>query len=512
MTDFITRHTEVIECVLEGFDRLMFRGVLRSINYSHGLDRFLTAHGILLKDFGSFAEQCTRALDARAKEVATKSNRPYIYLQSSGVRKDEYARQIAERDGVTAGLICVLACVEPCVTADLRRNRDSGHLEVTYRMRKCRFFYFYWLDWEFGLMHLRIQSWVPFDVQVYVNGRLYLAEQLKRESISFEQIHNALFDIGDLPRAQAILRRLETRNWARFLNPPARRVNPLLKELGFVGRFGYYWTVYESEYATDVLFKSRKALQKVYPSLWGHALRHFSSRDVLRFLTDRVRGMLPNRVVTSKRHRVEGVRLKHQVNENSLKMYDKEGIILRIETTINNPRRFQALRRKDGRLVWGKMSKGLRDLARRITICRDANGRYLEALAVVGDPTPSHQLLDAVSRRVRKGRKPYRPLRPIAPEESRLFEAILHGEHLLHGFTSRHIQRLLFPTQANTPKEAARRRGQVARHLRLLRAHQLIRKVPHRNLYRIAPHGHLLMATALIFRQTDWALLKDTAA
>jgi len=506
------RHAEVIEGVIEGFDRLMFRGVLRSINYSHGLDRFLTAHRILLKDFGSFAEKCTRMLDARAKEVAAKSNRPYVYLQSSGVRKDQYAREIAERDGVTQGLICVLACVEPCVTADLRSNRDSGHLEVTYRFRKCRFFYFYWLDREFGLMHLRLQSWIPFDIQVYVNGRLYLAEQLKREGIPFEQIHNALFAIADIPRAQAILRRLETRNWAKFLNPLARRVNPLLKSLGFVGRFGYYWTVYESEYATDVVFRSREALHKVYPALWGHALRHFKSRDVLRFLTDRVPDKMPNRVVTSKRHRVEGVRLKHQVNENSLKMYDKEGIILRIETTINNPRRFQALRRKNGRLAWGKMSKGLRDLARRITICRDANGRYLEALAVVGDSTPSHQILDAVSRPARKDKKRYRALRPIAPEESRFFDAILHGEHLLDGFTSRDIQRFLFPMPAATPQEAVRRRGQVARHVRLLRAHQLIRKVPHRNIYRIVPHGHVLMTTALAFRQTDWALLKNSAA
>ncbi len=511
MNDFITRHAEVIEGVVEGFDRIMFRGVLRSINYSQGLDRFLTAHGILLKDFGSFAERCTRELDARAKEIAAKSKRPYIYMQSPGVRKDEYAREIARRDGVHAGLICVLACVEPCVTADLRSNRDSGRLEVTYRMRKCRFFYFYWLDREFGLMHLRIQSWIPFDVQVCVNGRLYLAEQLRREGISFEQIHNALFAIGDVSRAQKILRRLETRNWGKFLKPLARRVNPLLKDLGLVGQFGYYWTVYQSEYATDVIFRSREALKKVYPCLCGHAIEHFSSPDVLRFLTGKARGPRPNEVTTAKQHRTEGVRLKHQVNENSLKMYDKEGIILRVETTINNPRRFQAPRHKNGRVAWVKMSKGLRDMARRIQICRDANERYLEALAVVGDSTPSHEILDSVSRPVRKEKRQYRALRPIAPEESRLFQAILHGEHLLQGFTSRDIQRLLFSAQPTSPQEASRRRGRVIRHLRLLRAHQLIRKVPHRNLYRIVTHGHVLMTTALIFRQTDWALLKDPA-
>ncbi|NLT71252.1 MAG: hypothetical protein GXX91_11240 [Verrucomicrobiaceae bacterium] len=511
MNDFLKRHSEAIEGVLSGFDRLIFRGVLRSINYARGLDRFLTAKGILLKQFAGFAEDCTRKIADRAKEIASDAQRPYIYLESSGVDKDKMARDMAEREGIREGLICVLAVIEPCVTAQVVSNKLTGHREVGYRLRKCRFFYFYLLDREFGLMHVRLQSWVPFDLQVYINGRSYLARQLEREGIPFVRRANALMRVGDYGRAQQLLDQLLRRNWPKTLNVLARRVNPILNRLGLVGDFGYYWMTQESEVATDIVFKDPEALHRIYPALIDHALRHFHSRDVLRFLTGRDAQRLPNQITTSYRKREEGVRIKHAVNENSLKMYDKEGCILRIETTINNPRRFQVLRRKGGALAWQHMSKGVRDLGRRVEISLAANARYLEALSVVGETTPSQRILDAVSQPVRKDGYRYRALRPVSPEDSSLFGAVLHGEHLLNGLTNRDVQACLFEAPARHPHEARRRASYVSRKIRLLRAHGLVRKVARRNIYRLTQRGHQVMSTAHRFRQSDVALLQNEA-
>ena len=507
MDDFLKRHAPAVEGVISGFDRLIFRGVLRSINYARGLDKFLGAHHIALKDFSSFVRQSTATLAEHAQQTALRAGRPYVYLPSAGTRKDEYAREIAERDALTTGLVCVLAVVEPCQTADLAYDRERRLLRVVYRLRKCRFFYFYYLDRDFGLIHVRLQSWLPFDLQVYVNGRLYLAQQLEREGIAFERRHNGFLHIEDYARAQALLDRLVTRAWAPTLNAFAKRVNPLLKPLGLTGEYGYYWTIRESEVATDVIFRDSAALQKVYPALTRHALAHFDSRDVIRFLTGRSNGALPKQVGTSFRRRAEGVRIKHTINENALKMYDKEGRILRIEMTINAPRRFRVLRRRHGVLKWDKMAKGIRDIARRAQVSLAANHRYLEALAVVGDPTPSHRILDAVSRPVTRDGRRYRALRPVSPEDSRLLEAILAGEGFVDGFTNRHVQDRLFPEAARTPQEARRRAGYVSRKLRLFRVHGLLTKVSGRNLYRLKPHGHLVATTALAFRRTDLALL-----
>jgi len=515
MKSFLTRHSQRILGVLSGFDRVLFRGTLRSISYVKGLEIFLNANHILLKDFAGFAQRCTTQLAAHAEQIARKAGRPYRYLESSSVRKEDLAREIAERDGITRGLVCVLYAVEPCKTFFIYRNRAKKRLDLVARQGKCRFFYFYFLDREFGLMHVRLQSWFPFEVQVCLNGRSYLAKQMEREGIGFKQQGNCFTWIEDLSRAQVLLDRLNRRDWVKTLAVLAHRVNPLRKSL-LHGVFDYYWTIRQSECATDLMFRDPAALQEVYPRLCEHALTHFSSEDVMRFLGRGPQGPDPTQVISSLTRRVEGVRVKHTVNENSVKMYDKAGSVLRVETTVNNPIRFQVLREvpRKGKtaLAWRKMRKGVSDTRRRVEVSLAANARYLDALAVIGESTPSHRILDPVSQPVQKDRYRYRGLRPVAPEEAQLFQAILHGEHLPFGFTNRQLQSGLYPQPARDAVEARRRSQFVSRKLRLLRAHGLVHKVSGKRLYRISEKGHRVITTALIFRETDFALLEAKAA
>jgi len=184
-------------------------------------------------------------------------------------------------------------------------------------------------------------------------------------------------------------------------------------------------------------------------------------------------------------------------------MYDKQGSVLRIETTINNPRRFRVRRKglRKGKLVmkWLALRQGIADIRRRAELSRAANQRYLTALSVVGLTTPSYRLLDQVSHRI-KTKRPARALRPISPEDAGLFEAILHADHSLQGFRNRDLRKAL----KHDPKNTSAR---ISRLLMLLRAHKLIFKVCQTNYYRITRRGHQVMTTALKFRQPDVALL-----
>ena len=89
--------------------------------------------------------------------------------------------------------------------------------------------------------------------------------------------------------------------------------------------------------------------------------------------------------------RTGGSRIKHRVKENWLKMYDKSGLVLRVETVINNPEEFrvrkQVLRKGKRHTEWVEMRKGVAYLFRYREVSLQANGRYLDALAVVDDPT-----------------------------------------------------------------------------------------------------------------------------
>lgn len=503
MERFLERHSDRITGTLEGFDRVLFRGTLRSIAYVKGMQIFLYSHHILMKDFGNYAQHLTERIVEQAKTLAAKWGRPYEYLSSSKESKEELALRIAQRDEVQQGLVCVFGCVEPCQSFDLKKDRQAKELKLVSKQRKCLHLYFYYVDREFGLMHVRLQTWLPFTIQVCVNGREWLARQLDRAGINYVKRDNCFTDISDLPRAQKLLDRLTKRKWHRFLDAIAKTVNPWMRPAtGFDVR-SYFWSVRQMEYATDVMFKSAASLAELYPQLVQHAMLQFSSRDIMRFLQRGTNKRFAGEASGNLKEREEGIRVKHRVEENSIKMYDKRGSVLRIETTINNPHRFRVWRKgwRKGKVVmkWLPVRQGIADIRRRAELSSAANVRYLTALAVVGLTTPSYQVLDRVSRPV-CSRQRHRALRPISPEDASLFQVILQGEHAVQGFRNRDLRVALNDDPRNTS-------ARITRLLALLRAHKLIFKVAKTNYYRVTRKGLEVMSTALRFRQRDVVLL-----
>lgn len=495
MERFVTRHADRIAGILTGFDRMRFRGTLRSISNVKGLQIWLGQRHVLLKDFGRFAERLSAELTAHAHALAEERSRPFEYLPSWKIRKEDRARTIRARDGIEDGLIAIFSCVEGCRSFGVRGNRQTKRLEVVSQERRCAHLYFYYWDHDFGLLHVRVQTWLPFTIQICVNGREWLAQQLRRCGRGFTQVDNCVFDLADLALAQRLLRQLDTRPWARVLRVFATRVNPLLR--GHQLR-PYYWSLEESEYATDVLFHDRAGLQAIYPALVTHAFQQFRTPDVLRFLG---RPYQPHEaeVTTRIQRRSEGVRVKHWVAENSVKMYDKLGLVLRVETTLNQPRRFQVYRATAPGQArhWVPLRKGIADIPRRVALAHATNARYLEALSVVALPTPVAHLLDPVTRpRVVNGRR-YRPLSPIAPEESRCLAQLADGRTLLDDLHARDLRRVLSPNEPTDPVARRRLTGRVSRRLRLYRAHGLLAKVTGTRRYRVTPKGHHIITAAL---------------
>jgi hypothetical protein len=85
-------------------------------------------------------------------------------------------------------------------------------------------------------------------------------------------------------------------------------------------------------------------LPAVYPRLNDPAIRQLGGDDVRRFVGWRTHTRFNGEVKTERRRRVEGRRIQHGLEENSLKRYDQQGAVLRSETTLNPPRRFKVRR------------------------------------------------------------------------------------------------------------------------------------------------------------------------
>lgn len=505
MERFVTRHRNRIAGILSGFDRMIFRGTLRSISYPAGLEAFLATRRVLLKDFGRFAQIVSERVKQHAEALAHTHGRPFEYLASAATSKEDAARAIMTRDGITDGLICVLSCVEPCRTYDIHRDRGTKQIHPVARERKCLHLYFYYVDREFGFMHVRVQTWLPLTIDVYVNGREWLARRLARAGVAHTQVDNCFTAIADFSRAQRDSDELTTRDWPALLTTWAHRVMPWLDRRSGWDLRPYYWTQRQSEYATDVVFHGATDLATIYPRLTHHAIEAFHAPDVLRFLGRRFGHRSNGEVTTTFKRRVEGVCIRHSVEENALKMYDKAGNVLRIETTINKPTRFKLRRRTTQagrrRTRWVPLRKGVIDLPRRVELSRAANARYLDALAVVGNPTVSYQVLDPVSHPACLDGRRHRPLRPIAPDDAAMEAALLAAAPRPNGFRHRDVVRDL------ESRDDSRTRGRVTRQLRLYRAHGLVERIPGTHRYQVTAHGHLVMATALRFRHSEVALM-----
>jgi hypothetical protein len=356
---------------------------------------------------------------------------------------------------------------------------------------------------------------------VCLNGRLWLARQLDRAGLDYVQRDNSFIWLADPARAQSLLDRQLRTDWPTQLQPLVAQCHPLAGEICRPLALSYYWSLDQTEFATDLMFKSPAALASIYPALVDHGIRHFGTPEVMRFLGravpahGHVHRLYKGEVETDLKHRPEGVRLKHFSQGNGLKLYDKHGQVLRVETTMTNPEAFRVYRtpesRPQGRKRWMMLRKSVADAPRRADVCAAVNGRYLHALAAAKVETPAGQLAAPLCRRLTKNRRPYRAINPWSPTDAALLETIARGEWAIHGFRNRDLRPALYPATKD-PAERRRQAGRVTRLLALLRAHHLVRKVTGTHRYIVTAKGRQITTALLAARHASIEQLLKIAA
>jgi hypothetical protein len=525
MQTFLQRFGSKIKGILSGFDRLRLRGTRRLLAHVSGLKHFLWQKHVHLKDFDRYVQDTTGTLCAAVKQAVNDAGRPVVYVPSGNDNKGALVEEIMSRDPVREGLVAVLSCVEPCSSYEIHKNKETRKLELRGRQRKCLHYYHYYQHPQFGLLHTRLQTWLPFTMHLCLNGREWLARQLDAAGIAYLRRDNCFLDIDDRGAAQKLLDEQLAVDWPAMLEGLARLSDPTHDTLLGDVPVPYYWTVDQSEWATDIMFHSASDLAALYPRLLRYGIDVLHSEDVLRFLgraltlSGKIRLDFNGQVTTDLQKRPEGTRLKHRLDANSLKMYDKVcdafGAVLRLEATYNNVRNIKVFRPKEGDSSgvkhWLALRKGVADISRRAEVSRKATERYAETLATIADTTPLKDLSDKLTQRVRwKGRQ-VRALNPLAADDAALLETVQRGEFLIDGFRNRDLRRLLYAGEADTPAEERRRSAAVTRKLRLLRAHGLIQKIPKSHRYQVSPKGRTAISALLAARQADTAKLTQAA-
>ena len=491
---------------IRGFDRIRFRGTIRSISDSKGLGRALISLGVLLVQFKEFFLGITANILAGAKKYCAEKGIEYIWAMEK-VDKDAMAkRALGEKPADYTGPLFCLGTLEGCVTANVVRNRAKKRLELAMKPGKCTHLYLYFNDPEYGLGHIRVQTWAPFGVHVCLNGRSWLENQLKKEGVKYMKAENCFPWIEDVGKAQALLDMQRRSDWKELLEGLLGEYAPWLSSsLGMI-RPEYYWSADETEFATDYMFRDQAVLDRIFPMLVRYGMMASDCAAVMRFLGAKPGwkggGTFPKDLHGDSRRRHEGVRVKHCANGNSVKMYNKQGTVLRLEATINNTRCFDVFRHPEDDpsrpMSWQHMRKGVADLDRRAEISDGINKRYAEHISAADTGERFGELLDKACRKAslqgRNGKSVnVRALRPGDPLDRRLLEFLKKGDWDLNGFANRDLDMFLNDGRGSkVADEKKRRSARASRLIRLLRAHGLVRKVKDRNRYMVTEYGHKL--------------------
>jgi hypothetical protein len=521
MQNFIHKHRHAVTGVLSGFDRLVLRGTLRQLSYVQGMLTYLSMANVLLKDFAQHVEAMSKRLKHASLAVVLAAGRPIHYLSSPKADKACIAKTCMIQDRIEHGPICTLTCVEPCQSYRIVKNPQSYRLELQPCRRQCLHLYHYFIHPTFGFMHARIQTWFPFSIQICINGREWLSRQMDKEGLGYQRKDNAFIALEDVNCAQELMNQQVNAPWSELLTTIARRLNPAHGDMFANFSTDYYWSVHQSEWATDIMFKTPQDLARIYPQLIQHGIRTFGSADVMRFLGQRipahghVHRNFTGEIVSDVKDRPDGVRIKHRIDKNSLKLYDKFGCVLRAESTLNSPRPFLVYRKPEGKSDtaprWLPLRKGMADIARRAEVSHKANKRYLDAYAAVDEDMLLGQLTEPLCRHSQLKGKRVRGLNPFRKDDLDLLSAISSGEFCLHGMRNKDLRLKLFGDcqDANTIR---RQSAMVTRKLRMLRAHGLINKVSRSHRYLVTLKGRTALAALLAARDASTKKLTSMAA
>ena len=453
--NIIKQNEEKINGILETFDRMIINGYLLNLcNYRQFL-YYLIQNDVQLKNFNSFALAQTETLCHHIEQYIKDNNVELEYLNSGKISKDDIAREQLEKANNKTGLISAFSVVELCNTMTVAPNHTSKKLEVTSRPTKCKHYYFYYNDEEFGWMFLKIQTWFPYNVQIYINGREYLYKIFDKNNIKYEMYNNSFSYIDDFQKAQKLADSILDKKISDSFDGMIKKINNLLPNIEKVFSHSYYWCIDQCEFATDINFKSRSDLSSFYKTLVETTYFAFSSEDIYSFFgrnVSRINTFKKGEIVSDLRNRYQGYRIKLKINNNQIKMYDK-GNNLRIEVTINNPKDFKILKEKEKIInhkekqtvkEWVPMGKSIANLYRYIEISKSITQRYIEALPEINTNNVPIKEIEKISGVVEVNGRRYCAFNILNQDTLSLFAIIASGEYLINGFNNRNIRKKIF--------------------------------------------------------------------
>jgi hypothetical protein len=492
MTTFIERHANNIRGVLSCFDRVVITGTHPAICHAGAMESYLRAGNIRIFDYTKWAEPLRNEIRENAEHIAAENDLEIDFIRRKDFRKEQRIKEILARRGDHPGLVHVFSAMETCRSYKPWHDKKTHKTFLKYANAKCLHYYFYFIDQELGLCYLRVPTWAPFRLQFYFNGHNQLAIKLKQAKIRYRLLDNAFIEMADFTQAQEIADALDVRSLHRRLDWLAETLCPVVRH--FASRC--HWSLMQVEYATDVVFKRQKDFQPLYDEITRTAIHAVKPENIATFLGRKLHGNFQGEMGNDFHTRIQGTRIKHHMGKASIKLYDKMGIMARVECAANDVTFFKHYRKVEHRdgtseMKYASMKKSIYSLGALAELLRASNRRYLDFIGAIADPTAGIKRLDNMSRPARDGSRTYRGFNLFHGDDLKLFRAIGRGEFTISGFQNRRLQAVL-PGKSGP---------QISRMLKRLRTHGLIKKIGRTYKYYLTRLGRSVVTMAMKMRE-----------
>ena len=521
MDTLLNRLRGKVNRVITGFDRILFKGVIRPLMYSEGMESFLRSREVRNKDYKEYAIAKSKEIVKAAEETAkSQTGHGIIYIPSLNERKEELAHRKQEENGIKEGLIGVWSCVESCYTFKSTFDTIKTYPSLRGERSKCKHLYHYFDDPVYGFMSVRLQTWAPYEIQIALNGREWLRRSLDAEGCGYAVHRNKFLHIDDYDLAQRLLDEQTRTDFSKVLQGFLPSVFPTMPEV--VGKnLSYYWTFWQSEVAKDYIFKDSGTLSALMDDFQIHAMITGKGERILKYFGSPVKANgqpyqnTHPEIFSRTNSWYDGARMRHWNDGNSVKMYN-EFNVLRIEMTMNDPTRFKIHRHsenqdKDEPKKFLTMRKGVADTAARVEISKNIINRFADQMAAVEEKTRLGELLNSVGIPLNRNNKRFRAI-DVFGKDKELLRAISDPALGVNAITNKQLQKILEGTPWANKMSGKKLSARITRNLRLLHEHGFIRKLPKQRKYVLTDIGLKITAAlnAALATSVD-ALLKQAA-
>src|SRR5574341_880692 len=493
MSTCIDRHAAKIRGVLSCFDWVVITGTLPDLCHAGAMAKYLGARDIRLFDYPRWAEPFRDELRVHAEQLAQAHGLPIEFIRRvKDFRKEERIKRLVAQRGDHPGLVHIFSAMAPCASFRPWHDKRSGRTFLKPTEAKCLHYYFYFIDPTLGLCYLRVPTWAPFRLQFYCNGHHVLDRQLTKRGIAHTLLDHAFVECADWARAQALAATWAPHRLHRQLDQLAATYCPVLRHFPA----GVHWSFMQVEYATDVVFRRQADFQPLYGAFTHTAIHAVKPAHVATFLGRKLTGAYQDEVGNDFSTRIEGTRIKHHMGWAAIQLYDKFGLIARIECTANDVTFFQhhrTVEHRDGTQEFklAPVRKSLDSLPVLRDLLGAATHRYLDFLAAIEDPRPGLRALETIATPVHEGDRSYRGFNLFHGPDLDLFRAILRGEFTISGFQARQLR----------PHLSTCSSAQLSRLLKRLRIHGLLKKIGKRYKYYLTTLGRTVATAALKLRE-----------